>query len=801
MSNVSIGGETHPFFLHLATSYKHQERQVKILDHSPFKVLGDLVYTLFAAIRPLLCAIFESFKSRKVELMNLQKDLAQSQFKALQKVLDCPELALVEACVDRGDRKGFKSQFFEEDQVFSSKARQLARGMYVSTLKEDLKKKILREAQTSAEREAIVAIQADSPYDFLREVKKVRLLPNELIQAVSLVETESQAAQRDEMSRRLKRAGRREESVTPLVQEAQNWQDLEGFLIRNGMFGTCPEDQVFQAGLFFLRKQVGVSRDKAFLRKCYQVIEDLRFLSGEESIAKQVKELKDLAHFSPQFQKLLTRDGKENPYVFLVQELSATLEGRVPAWREFSDYGQFHLSHLQGLPHEELPRLAEAMDRCFERHQMFIRKPMVDQSFDLGHFLFGDKQVPASIGKNGNFNPATFVLTQVHLHLLSETPLENKMIAALIGMVIAYASKEEVARLTEQLRMMHKDRKRIQARLQKMTSDRPCFVPIMTQKAERLNRRELETEKEILKGLKRCRPQRNSGSYGSLIYYDSHGKKYGVFKAVDAPFTLGKKAKTKARAAIGQQDQEGFLPLPEKRQLGAMISERVAYLLDRALKTRSVPKTEILYAQGRQGSFQHFLHGYREADQLSLPAHPNKGDLNKFQRFAILDFLMGNLDRKRDNWMAKMRDNGQHFKDIKMIDNANIFPRGHLPKPRIGINAATWNQYAWKSLQLAQVPLTQKSRALIQSLTESKIESIIGKWRADLGAEDFKNYFETEEGVILKAFRDRVRVLHQFALEERPLKNLATYSHYEAIQAFLGEGIEASESRYIQPIL
>lgn len=305
------------------------------------------------------------------------------------------------------------------------------------------------------------------------------------------------------------------------------------------------------------------------------------------------------------------------------------------------------------------------------------------------------------------------------------------------------------------------------------------------------------TEKLILWGLRHFKPLLNSGTYGSLIYSGPNGEKLGVFKAVDAAFTDFKKWKSRLMRFFEVKGQEGYLPLPHHRHLGAMIAERATYLLDETLQTSSVPKTEILYAQGHKGSFQHFLHGYREAEEIVFPENPNESDLDKFQRFAILDYMLGNLDRKTDNWMAKMEEDG-HFQDIKMIDNANVFPRGHLPHPATGVNGATWNQYAWKKLKLANFPLTQRSRELIQSFTALKIERVIERWRADLGDEYFTSFFTPE---VLAAFRDRVKVLHKFASEEgRPFGDLGKYGTYQPIKKYLGE-VEAPKATYVFPAI
>lgn len=314
------------------------------------------------------------------------------------------------------------------------------------------------------------------------------------------------------------------------------------------------------------------------------------------------------------------------------------------------------------------------------------------------------------------------------------------------------------------------------------------------------------TERVLLEGVRKGQaPIQNKGSYGSVILRNPTGKKFGVYKAVNAHFSFLKRIGKVAAYVLGIRDQEGYLPMPKSRHIAAMISERASYLLDKTIGTHSNPQTEIIRFNGIRGSFQHFLHGYKEAEEVELPSleDAQDSDLNKFQRFAILDFLQGNLDRKLDNWMVVITDDGKHFKDIKTIDNANCFPRGHLPDSTVlfgiplsyddkgcfaRVDLAQSKQYLWKELKLANAPLTEESKALIRSLTEEKIQEMIQVWKTDLG-EDFDLFFGGENGEVIQAFRDRVKILRKFLEEspQEPLSTLATYKSYSKIQKFLGE--------------
>ncbi|MDN3509150.1 MAG: hypothetical protein P0S93_03940 [Candidatus Neptunochlamydia sp.] len=124
----------------------------------------------------------------------------------------------------------------------------------------------------------------------------------------------------------------------------------------------------------------------------------------------------------------------------------------------------------------------------------------------------------------------------------------------------------------------------------------------------------------------------------------------------------------------------------------------------------------------------------KKQKQVELPDGSDQTSLNIFQRFAILDLILGNLDRKLDNWIVKLEKKTGQFEQI----NANCFPRGHLPavsKPiqRVEVNfsrdnsrsfridLAQKNQYQSKTLPIAQHKLTETRREFVLSLTENKI--------------------------------------------------------------------------------
>lgn len=72
------------------------------------------------------------------------------------------------------------------------------------------------------------------------------------------------------------------------------------------------------------------------------------------------------------------------------------------------------------------------------------------------------------------------------------------------------------------------------------------------------------------------------------------------------------------------------------------------------------------------GSFQFFVEGYKDADQLlrrfetePLPEMSAKDFQHKFERLVILDYIIRNTDRGNDNWLIKYERPKDADKDQK----------------------------------------------------------------------------------------------------------------------------------------
>jgi hypothetical protein len=280
-------------------------------------------------------------------------------------------------------------------------------------------------------------------------------------------------------------------------------------------------------------------------------------------------------------------------------------------------------------------------------------------------------------------------------------------------------------------------------------------------------------------------PRKNKGANASKIYCDLSQTPIAVFKpGTWDPFTKLRKSINAFFRYVGNQSHQiDFLCFPDEPSKGGILSERAAYLLLQKVKADIVPTTEIVEIDGVTGSFQYFVTDHKEAKQSHIPtlSEANEQDKTAVQIFAALDYTIGNLDRKKDNWLVKLDVTG-HIQSIKMIDNANSFPPCHLP--RHAENALS-HQYLWKRLDLARAPLTADAKEFIKGLTDNVIDDYIRTLR-----QEFNNpahaAFVSEP--MITALRDRVKILKTFLEGERTLVDLAQINTHQAITAALELG-------------
>lgn len=214
----------------------------------------------------------------------------------------------------------------------------------------------------------------------------------------------------------------------------------------------------------------------------------------------------------------------------------------------------------------------------------------------------------------------------------------------------------------------------------------------------------------------------DKGTTGTLILNSVTGKPLGVFKLERPAISFTQKCLNILRYLGGQLHY-----LSPKVEAGAQ-AETAAYILNRHLKFGLVSPTHMTEIEGQRGSFQLFLKDYKEAKLEIANFDKNRewgqNELTIFQKMALFDYLIGNLDRHEENWFVKVIPSSgskTQLVDIKLIDNANSF----LKKNISFFKPIDSNQFAWKKLNMARIPFTQDTINFIQSLKEENLDAFI----------------------------------------------------------------------------
>lgn len=255
----------------------------------------------------------------------------------------------------------------------------------------------------------------------------------------------------------------------------------------------------------------------------------------------------------------------------------------------------------------------------------------------------------------------------------------------------------------------------------------------------------------------------NKGATGTLIITDVNGVSVGVHKVSEEHVPKITRMKNIFKAIFG-----GQLSYLSQKRLAQPLSERASFLLSSALGFDVAPASKEATIGKRHGVFQIYLsrekgqgplddvkqaqvaiqnhktkqskmvdsNQYEEAkgviDQIDGKKEFSETEQTIFQKFALFDYLIGNLDRHEENWFVTMKQNEQgepEITRIKAIDNANAFPK-KVPRKN---SRGSRNQYKWKIFNIAKKPFTQETLDFVKNNLESeKIDAFIRELHKDM---------------------------------------------------------------------
>jgi len=284
------------------------------------------------------------------------------------------------------------------------------------------------------------------------------------------------------------------------------------------------------------------------------------------------------------------------------------------------------------------------------------------------------------------------------------------------------------------------------------------------------------------------RPQvTGEGTSGSYFLKDITGKKLGIFKPSDEEVLSVNSSKLSNKikrffyrrfpfisptsvacmSGVGYKSEEAASRISELLNLPTVPLTRIAsfshpdfYYSSEDKKNEKLPEKE--------GSLQTFVNQSQTAEVALgignltrffpntlkwILAGPtwldflnSKFSQEEFERFVVIDFLVGNLDRHFGNWMLC-------GKEIKAIDNGYAMPHKHTESRRC-------NQYLWKTLPQATRPFGKAAKSIIKRLGTQHLPQKL----SDLGL------IKKEQR---KCFEERIAVLTHFVTSGKTPYELA----------------------------
>lgn len=323
----------------------------------------------------------------------------------------------------------------------------------------------------------------------------------------------------------------------------------------------------------------------------------------------------------------------------------------------------------------------------------------------------------------------------------------------------------------------------------------------------------------------------NKGATGTLIIKDINGKPVGIHKVSEKDVPLWTRIKNIIKSIFG-----GQLSCLSKAHLAQPRSERAAYLVSRELGFGVAPSSLEATIQNKVGVFQVFVNknkdrgavsdvkntvfelkkykkpltsikngngedqtlypkgkdedSYIEAekevtkhirmiDQVDKKGMFYESELILFQKFAIFDYLIGNLDRHGLNWLITVSPD-KKITSIRAVDNANAFPKKQPAKN----SSAAKNQYAWKSFNIAEQEFTHIVKQFVKdNLNPDKIKNVIKVIKEDLkgNSEEDPGFLDNDmEELFIKRANVIFNLIEKNNQSPATLANISTLEEMES---------------------
>lgn len=211
-------------------------------------------------------------------------------------------------------------------------------------------------------------------------------------------------------------------------------------------------------------------------------------------------------------------------------------------------------------------------------------------------------------------------------------------------------------------------------------------------------------------------------------------------------------------------------------------AERGAYITAKMLGFRNLMPEVVLLNEGKDGSFMVWskpkrggeIHEFGKIQEPFEKRSYKDSEVALFQRFAIFDYLIGNLDRHNWNWLAEIDPKTGELLHVHAIDHDRAF----LSRNPSRFSHGAHNQYCWGELKIAEKELLPSTQLFINDqLNERKISAWLQEMSWELP--------DLMTPAVKERILERVAVLREVANRCSSPKTLSTLWHSSAINNFL----------------
>ncbi|MCB1110621.1 MAG: hypothetical protein KDK64_06525 [Chlamydiia bacterium] len=382
--------------------------QIKIISSNPVTtgifsygratgILASIGIIVLLVLVPLLYCfyhVYDRFKTHSVEFESIRNDFAKNRLESLQRVL--PKFFIPRD----------PSRIAQEEQRYllehyDSKTLSQAFKQVIPMVQKGQWKEVLTSGAPELAKK--IAVLDDDIYLGLKQARET--LTPQLAKQIALVTVAQLSIETAQEKQRLEScqevAAISPEVVDYLAQKGMGRRRLDLFLLKEKTFGEDPQSKRFQAGLALVTHRIGEFRDQAFIGHILKITQAIKSSPDdnlEMHLQKEVRVRLDELSRSPLYQKLQRYEGRRNPYVRLVQDLTLAIRLNSNGIEHFRALGKKYYQPMREKVKACVGSLAEALDTAigkyhwsykietlFDKLLVFSRYPDKTQMAYLSH--------------------------------------------------------------------------------------------------------------------------------------------------------------------------------------------------------------------------------------------------------------------------------------------------------------------------------------------------------------------------------------------------------------------------------